>query len=213
MPRYSGRPCKRRLIEEWLVILLQPVRAVLRRQRRRRRRIRTAGSPRRSGPSLPLLPRVRRWREIRKAPRTRRVAGAECRHSQVLRDHGGTDRANEIRVGWRHRHQRTLVKFSEEARNTIKAADIPGSARSSGEFQTCFGRSQAPLPAMRDSLEEMGELARQLQEQPESVVWVPRPRTGETQMSCLTGSLPRNPEPAVSRASSRQKVSFNMWLS
>jgi len=53
----------------------------------------------------------------------------------------------------------TLVKFSEEARTAIHDADLGGSAQ-----------------GMRDALEQMRELARRLDEQPESVVYGPRPR-------------------------------------
>jgi ABC-type transporter Mla subunit MlaD len=72
----------------------------------------------------------------------------------------------------------TLVKFTEEARNTIKAADIPGTTQAAREAaddsRLASDDLRRSLPGMRDSLEQMSELARQIQEQPESMVWGPR---------------------------------------
>ena len=69
----------------------------------------------------------------------------------------------------------TLVKFSEEARAALKAADIPATTQSTREASDSSRLAaedlRRSLPAIRDSLEQMSELARQLQEQPESVVW------------------------------------------
>ena len=71
-----------------------------------------------------------------------------------------------------------LVKFSEEARAAIKAADLPASTQSAREAadnsRLASDDLRRSLPAMRDSLEQMSELARQLQEQPESMIWGPR---------------------------------------
>jgi paraquat-inducible protein B len=78
-----------------------------------------------------------------------------------------------------------LVTFTDEAREAIKAADFPAATRSSREAmeQTSLAAEdlRRALPAIRDSLNELRELARQLQEQPESVVYGPRPATGKRQ--------------------------------
>jgi len=74
----------------------------------------------------------------------------------------------------------TLVKFSEEARAAIKAADFPGasqSARDAAESSRLAADDlRRSLPTIRDSLEQMRDLARHLEEQPESVVYGPRPQ-------------------------------------
>ena len=73
----------------------------------------------------------------------------------------------------------TLVTFVEEARAAIKAADLPAtndSARAAAEQTTLAADDlRRSLPAIRDSLDQLRDLARQLQEQPESVVYGPRP--------------------------------------
>jgi hypothetical protein len=73
----------------------------------------------------------------------------------------------------------TLLKFTEEARNALREADVPASsraARAAADRTTLaaddFRRS---LPAMRDTLEQLRELARYFEEQPESVLYGPRP--------------------------------------
>ena len=73
----------------------------------------------------------------------------------------------------------TLSTFADEARAAIKAADLPAtnqSVRAASE-QTALAADdlRRSLPAIRDSLEQLRDLARQLQEQPESVVYGPRP--------------------------------------
>jgi ABC-type transporter Mla subunit MlaD len=73
----------------------------------------------------------------------------------------------------------TLVAFVENANAAIKAADLPTtnqSARTAAD-QTALAASdlRRALPAIRDSLDQLRDLARQLQEQPESVVYGPRP--------------------------------------
>ena len=74
----------------------------------------------------------------------------------------------------------TLVKFSEEARVAIKAADFPGttqSARDAAESSRLAADDlRRSLPTIRDSLEQMRDLARHLEEQPESVVYGTRPQ-------------------------------------
>jgi paraquat-inducible protein B len=76
-----------------------------------------------------------------------------------------------------------LVKVSEEAREAIKAADLPATARSAREAadnsRLASDDLRRSLPAIRDSLEQLRELSRMLEEQPESVVYGPRPREGK----------------------------------
>ena len=77
----------------------------------------------------------------------------------------------------------TLVKFSEEARAAIKAADLPAAAQSAREAadnsRIASDDLRRSLPAIRDSLEQLRELSRMLEEQPESVVYGPRPPEGK----------------------------------
>jgi ABC-type transporter Mla subunit MlaD len=73
----------------------------------------------------------------------------------------------------------TLVTFVENANAAIKAADLPTtnqSARAAADHTTLAADDlRRTLPAIRDSLDQLRDLARQLQEQPESVVYGPRP--------------------------------------
>ena len=73
----------------------------------------------------------------------------------------------------------TLSKFAEEARAAIEAADLPASGRATRDAMDQASLAaedlRRSLPTMRESLEQLRELARQLQEQPESVVYGPRP--------------------------------------
>ena len=68
----------------------------------------------------------------------------------------------------------TLSKFAEEARAAIDAADLPASGRATREAMDEASLAaqdlRRSLPAIRESLGQLRELARQLQEQPESVV-------------------------------------------
>ena len=68
----------------------------------------------------------------------------------------------------------TLSKFADEARAAIDAADLPASGRATREAMDQASLAaedlRRSLPAMRESLGQLRELARQLQEQPESVV-------------------------------------------
>jgi paraquat-inducible protein B len=77
----------------------------------------------------------------------------------------------------------SFVKFSEEARSAIKAADFPAATRSAREAadnsRLAADDLRRSMPAIRDSLEQMRELARFLEEQPESVVHGPRPPKGK----------------------------------
>jgi paraquat-inducible protein B len=80
-------------------------------------------------------------------------------------------------------NQGSLVKFSEEARAAIKAADLPAAAQSARDAadnsRLAADDLRRSMPAIRDSLQQMRELARQLEEQPEEVVYGPRPPKGK----------------------------------
>jgi ABC-type transporter Mla subunit MlaD len=73
----------------------------------------------------------------------------------------------------------TLTKFTEETQTTLRAADLPATTKATREAasdsQLAADELRRSLPAIRDSLEQMRELARELEEQPESVVYGPRP--------------------------------------
>ena len=75
--------------------------------------------------------------------------------------------------------QGTLIKFSEEARAAIKAADLPAmseSAREAAETSKLASDDlRRSLPAIRDSLDQLRELSRTIEEQPESVMYGSRP--------------------------------------
>ena len=73
----------------------------------------------------------------------------------------------------------SLVKFSEEARAAIKAADLPAATQAAREAadnsRMAADDLRRSLPAIRDSLQELRELSRMLEEQPESLVYGRRP--------------------------------------
>ena len=73
----------------------------------------------------------------------------------------------------------SLVKFSEEARAAIKAADLPAATQAAREAadnsRLAADDLRRTLPAIRDSLQELRELSRMLEEQPESLVYGQRP--------------------------------------
>jgi paraquat-inducible protein B len=75
--------------------------------------------------------------------------------------------------------QGTFTKFSEEARAAIKASDLPATSQSAREAadtsKLAADDLRRSLPAIRDSLERLRDLARTLDEQPESVIYGPRP--------------------------------------
>ena len=77
----------------------------------------------------------------------------------------------------------TLVKFSEEARAAIKAADLPAATQSAREAadnsRLVSDDLRRSLPAIRDSLEQLSQFSRMLEEQPESVMYGPRPPEGK----------------------------------
>ena len=76
-----------------------------------------------------------------------------------------------------------LIKFSEEARAAIKAADLPAATQSAREAadssRLASDDLRRSLPAIRDSLQQLREFSRTLEEQPESVVYGPRPPEGK----------------------------------
>jgi phospholipid/cholesterol/gamma-HCH transport system substrate-binding protein len=75
--------------------------------------------------------------------------------------------------------QGTLVKFVDDAHAAINASDLPATARSArGALEhTSLAADdlRRTLPAIRDSLDQLRQLARLLDEQPESVVYGQRP--------------------------------------
>ncbi len=77
----------------------------------------------------------------------------------------------------------SLIKFAEEARTAVEAADLPGSSRSAREAMDRASLAaddiRRSLPAIRESLEQLRDLARTLEEQPESAVYGPRPPSKE----------------------------------
>jgi ABC-type transporter Mla subunit MlaD len=80
--------------------------------------------------------------------------------------------------------QEAFAGFIDETRATIKAADLPTTAQlardSANRTSLAADDLRLSLPAMRDSLEELRQLARFLGEQPESVVYGPRASAGKT---------------------------------
>jgi len=77
-----------------------------------------------------------------------------------------------------------LIKFSEEARAAIKAADLPAAAQSAREAadssRLASDDLRRSLPEIRDSLQQLREFSRTLEEQPESVIYGRRPPEGKT---------------------------------
>jgi hypothetical protein len=75
-----------------------------------------------------------------------------------------------------------LVKLAEEARTALREADVPASTRAARDAadRTSLAADdlRRTLPALRDALEQLGDLARQLQDEPESVVYGARQRKG-----------------------------------
>ena len=79
--------------------------------------------------------------------------------------------------------QGTLTKFSEDARATINAANLPATSRSvrdaADNSRLAADDLRRSLPAIRHSLDQLRELARKLEEQPESVVYGSRTPEGK----------------------------------
>jgi paraquat-inducible protein B len=76
-----------------------------------------------------------------------------------------------------------LVQLAEDARAALRDADVPGSTRTARDAaeRTSLAADdlRRSLPAIRDALEQLRELARRLEEQPESVVYGPRQPPGK----------------------------------
>jgi ABC-type transporter Mla subunit MlaD len=72
-----------------------------------------------------------------------------------------------------------LVKFSQEARAAIKAADFPATTRSTREAEDSSRLAaddlRLSLSSVRESAEELRELTHQIQEQPEAFIYGRRP--------------------------------------
>ena len=73
----------------------------------------------------------------------------------------------------------SLVKFAEEARSAIREAEVPASAQAARDAadRTSLAADdlRRSLPAIRETLARLRELTRLLDEQPESVLYGPRP--------------------------------------
>jgi len=73
----------------------------------------------------------------------------------------------------------TLVKLIDEARTAIETADLQGTTQSARDAfnKTSLAADdlRRSLPSIRHSLDEIRSLARQLEDQPESVVYGQRP--------------------------------------
>ena len=73
----------------------------------------------------------------------------------------------------------SLVKFTEETQAALRAADLPVTSKltreAASDSRLAAEDLRRTLPSIRDSLEQIRELARLLEEQPESVVYGPRP--------------------------------------
>ena len=77
------------------------------------------------------------------------------------------------------RTEETMARLSDDTRAALKDADLPTmtqSARDAADTSRLAADDlRRSLPTIRDSLEQMRDLARHLEEQPESVVYGPRP--------------------------------------
>ena len=73
----------------------------------------------------------------------------------------------------------SLIKFAEEARNAIREANVSAASETTREAadRTILAADdlRRSLPAMRETLALLRELTRHLDEQPESLVYGPRP--------------------------------------
>jgi paraquat-inducible protein B len=78
-----------------------------------------------------------------------------------------------------------LDQLVEEARGALKEADVPGTtlATRNASQQTILAAEdfRRSLPAIRESLEQLREVAKMLEDQPESMVYGPRPAKGKGQ--------------------------------
>jgi ABC-type transporter Mla subunit MlaD len=73
----------------------------------------------------------------------------------------------------------TLTALVAETRESVRAADMPGATKSAREALESTSLAaddlRRTLPVIRDSLQQLQEVARQFDEQPESAVYGPRP--------------------------------------
>ena len=73
-----------------------------------------------------------------------------------------------------------LIKLAEEVRDAVRAANLPLATQSAREAadnsRLASDDLRRALPAIQDSLERLSELSRSLEEQPESVMYGPRPQ-------------------------------------
>ena len=73
----------------------------------------------------------------------------------------------------------SLIKFAEEARSALREAEIPTSAQAAraaaDRTSVAADDLRRSLPAIRETLALLRELTRHLDEQPESIVYGPRP--------------------------------------
>ena len=73
----------------------------------------------------------------------------------------------------------TLDTFARDARAAVNAADLPASTQSAREAldRTSLAADdiRRALPAIKESLDQLRELAKRLDQQPESVIYGPRP--------------------------------------
>ena len=70
-------------------------------------------------------------------------------------------------------------KFAEDAEADLKASELPSTTKATreaaSESRIAAEELRRELPAIRDTLEQLRELARLMEAQPESVVYGPRP--------------------------------------
>ena len=78
----------------------------------------------------------------------------------------------------------TLEQLTEEARATIKAADLPATTAAtrtaSHQMSLTADDLRRSLPALRESLGQLRELGKLLEEQPEAIVCSSRPPKGKS---------------------------------
>jgi ABC-type transporter Mla subunit MlaD len=78
----------------------------------------------------------------------------------------------------------SLIKFAEEARSAIREANLPATVQATRDAEDRASLAaddlRRSLPAIRETLALLRELTRHLDEQPESVVYGPRPPQAKT---------------------------------
>ena len=77
----------------------------------------------------------------------------------------------------------SLIKFAEEARSVIREAEVPASTKAERDAAERASLAaddlRRTLPLIRETLALLRELARHLDEQPESIIYGPRPPQGK----------------------------------